>query len=97
MDIKIIGEHLEVTESIQNYIKNKFATIHKPEKLNRVEFRLGTTKQQQYVHFHAFCPHSEDIVIKNEQKNLYTAIDQVMEKIHRSFTKEKTKKNIHLM
>lgn len=95
MDIKIIGEHLSVTESISHYIKEKFSHVPSPDKLQHVEFRLGKKKENQYVHFMARCA-KEDIVIKTEGNNLYAAIDKVMNKIQRSFIKAKERHNVHL-
>ena len=51
MDIKINGNHLPVTPSIETYIKTKFSHIPQPDKLNQVEFKIGIEKQNQYVHF----------------------------------------------
>lgn len=90
MNINIFGEHMTVTDSIQSYINEKFSHLHTPEKLTNVEFRIGTTKTDQYVHFHANVP-GESIVIKTSDKNLYHAIDSLMNKIHLAFTKEKGK------
>lgn len=95
MDIKIIGEHLTITDAISTYIKEKFLNIPQPEKLNQAEFRLGTEKNQQYVHFLAHI-HNENIVIKDQDENLYTAIDKIMKKISRSYIKAKEKHNINL-
>jgi putative sigma-54 modulation protein len=97
MEIKVFGEHLEVTDSIKEYIKKKFEHLHKPDKLMRVEFRIGSTKANQYIHFHAFFPNSDDKFIKSEDKDLYHAIDDIMNKIGRSFTKEKQIKHTHLV
>lgn len=96
MDIKIIGEHLPVTEALSNYIQDKFSNVPQPEKLNVVEFRVGTEKNQQYVHFKTHC-YNEDIVIKTQDENLYTAVDKMMKKISRSFVKVKEKNNVPLI
>lgn len=96
MEIKIIGEHLSVTEAISEYIKEKFQHLSWPYKMNYVEFRLGTMKESQYVHFHARCL-KEEIVLKANNRNLYQAIDQIMTKIQRSFVKNKEKTGVHLL
>lgn len=90
MKINIFGEHMTVTDSIENYIKEKFSHLHTPEKLTNVEFRIGSTKTDKYVHFNAHVP-GETLVIKTNDKNLYHAIDIIMNKIHLAFTKEKGK------
>lgn len=95
MQIKIIGEHLSVTEAISNYIQDKFSHVPTPDKLQHVEFRLGKEKEKQYVHFLAHCA-KEDYVIKTTHSNLYSAIDNIMQKIQRSFIKTKEKHKTHL-
>lgn len=95
MEIKIIGEHLTITEAISNYINDKFSHLPSPDKLQHVEFRLGTEKNEQYVHFLARCS-KEEFVIKSKDNNLYSAIDKIMKKIHRSFTKSKEQHKVQL-
>lgn len=95
MEIKIIGEHLVITEAMAQYINDKFSHIPVPEKLDHVEFRIGSKKDDQHVHFLARCLH-EDIVVKCSGNNIYATIDQIMDKIKRSFLKTKERKNIHM-
>lgn len=95
MDIKIHGNHLNVTPAIENYIKEKFSHVPQPEKLNLVEFKIGVEKEIQYVHFDAHILH-DDIHIEAKDENLYTAIDLLTTKIRQSFIKIKEKKNVHL-
>lgn len=95
MEIKIHGNHLDVTPAIEQYIKEKFSHLPQPEKLNQVEFKIGVEKEQQYVHFDAHVL-QEDIHIEAKDSNLYAAIDSLTSKIRQSFVKLKEKKNIHL-
>lgn len=95
MNIKIFGEHLKVTEAIETYINEKFSHLSTPEKLTHVEFRIGSTKTEKYVHFIANIP-GDSLIIKTHDKNLYHAIDNMMNKIHLSFIKEKGKHNQRL-
>ena len=90
MKINIFGEHMAVTEAIESYINNKFSHLHTPEKLTHVEFRIGSTKTDKYVHFNAHIP-GESLVIKTNDKDLYRAIDKTMNKLHLAFIKEKGK------
>lgn len=90
MKITIFGEHMTVTNAIENYINEKFSHLHTPEKITHAEFRLGSTKNDKYVHFHANIP-GETLIIKSKDENLYHAIDLTMKKIHLAFIKEKGK------
>ena len=96
MEIKIFGEHLPVTESIGQYIKNKISHISIPEKILHLEFRIGKEKNNQYVKFYTVCPNQGVINLKADNTNLYLAIDTLMEKIQRNFVKNKELHNIHL-
>lgn len=95
MEIKIHGNHLDVTPAIEGYIKEKFSNIPHPEKLNLVEFKIGIEKEQQYIHFDVHVL-QEDIHIEAKDDNLYVAIDSLMSKVKQSFVKLKEKKNIRL-
>lgn len=92
MQINIFGEHFEVSNAIEAYINKKFLHLHSPEKITHIEFRIGSTKKDKYVHFHANIP-GESLIIKSTDKNLYHAIDNIMNKIQLCFIKEKGKHN----
>lgn len=96
MKINIFGEHITITQAIEDYIKEKFSHLHIPEKLTQVDFRIGSTKTDKYIHFNAHVP-GDVLVIKTSDKNLYHAIDNLMNKIHLAFVKEKGKHNQHLL
>lgn len=94
MNINIYGNKLEVTPAIEAYIKEKFSTVHTPEKLMQVEFKIGVEKNNQYVQFDAQIL-KEHIHIKELNENLYAAIDEIMDKIKLSFKKLKEKPMAH--
>lgn len=95
MNIQMIGEHLEITEAMHNYVQEKFQHLAVPEKLQNVEFRFGTEKNEHVVQFKAHVA-NKDIHIKANAANAYSAIDLLMKKLHRSFTEIKDKKHIHI-
>jgi putative sigma-54 modulation protein len=95
MNIQIIGEHLEITDAMHNYVKEKFHSLAIPEKLQNVEFRFGTEKTEHIVQFKAHVA-NKDLHLKANASNAYTAIDLLMKKLHRSFTEIKDKKHIHV-
>ncbi len=88
MDLKIIGEHLEITPAIKEYIETKFHHLPIPEKMIQVEFRLGKQGLQQHVKFSSNFNH-KNLTIDVTADNAYKAIDQLMKKLHISLTKEK--------
>lgn len=93
MDIKIIGEHMAVTEPIEQYIREKFLHLPLPEKLNHAEFRIGKSGQhEQHVKFSANFDH-KNLTIDVKADNVYHAVDQLMKKIHINVTKNKSGKH----
>ena len=94
MDIKVIGDHIEITPAIDEYVKKKFLTLTIPDKISQVEFRIGNeNKLEQYVQFNAHIQH-QNINIKVKNDNAYKCIDSLMTKIHRHFVKIKEKSHI---
>lgn len=96
MQIKILGEHLSVTEAIKQYIHDKVSHLSIPEKISSIEFRIGKQKDEQYVKFHAMHPSHEPIILNSSDINLYSAIDKLMDKVHRNFVKSKECHHTHL-
>ncbi len=89
MDLKIIGEHIEITPSIKEYIEKKFFHLPLPEKMNHAEFRLGkNNKHEQHVKFSANYNH-KNLTVDVSDENAYKAIDQLMKKLHIHLTKDK--------
>lgn len=88
MDIKIIGEHLTVTEAMHDYVTSKFTALHTPEKLMQVEFRIIQEKNTTKV---CFLSHynQKDNFIESKGSNFYEAFDLLMEKIKRNFAEHK--------
>lgn len=89
MDLKIIGEHIEVSEPIKNYITQKFNHLPKPEKMHHAEFRIGKDGSHlQHVKFSANFNH-KNLTVDVKADNVYHAVDQLMKKLHVNLTKEK--------
>ena len=95
MEIKIYGDHIKVTPAIEEYIKNKFSSIPQPEKLNKVEFKIGVEKGMQYIHFDTHVL-QKDLHIEAKDPDLYAAIDSITDKIRKSIIKLKETKKSHL-
>lgn len=83
MEIKIIGEHLEITPSMDDYIKNKFVSLHTPDKLIVAEFRVGQEKNTFKVNFTSNFNHKSHF-LESKGKTFYEASDLLIEKIKRA-------------
>lgn len=82
MDIKIIGEHLHITPTMDDYIKNKFLSLHTPDKLLSAEFRVGQEKNTFKVNFSSNFNHKAHF-IESKGSTFYEASDLLIEKIKR--------------
>lgn len=89
MDVKIIGEHVEITESINEYIKNKFSHLPIPDKMNVAEFRIGKEGHlKHHIKFSANFNHKH-VNLEVIEENAYIGIDKLMKKLHTMLTKNK--------
>lgn len=88
MEIKIIGDNVEITEAMDNYIKSKFLHLPLPNKLQSVEFRVNVLKNIQTVSFSSHF-NSKDHFIENKGSTFYEATDVLLDKIKREFVKNK--------
>lgn len=82
MDIKIIGEHIEITPTMKDYINNKFTSLHTPDKLIAAEFRVAHEKNTFKVNFTSNFNHKSHFV-ESKGQTFYEASDLLIEKIKR--------------
>lgn len=88
MDIKIIGDNINITEAMESYVKNKFLTLPIPNKLQSAEFRVNIIKNVQKVSFSSHF-NNKDHFIENKGSSFYEATDLLIDKIKREFVKSK--------
>lgn len=91
MQINISGHHVELTDPIKDYVNNKF------QKLERHHDRITSTnvilsvdklvqKAEATIHVTG-----KDFFANSESEDLYTAIDQLSDKLDRQLIKHKEK------
>lgn len=96
MKFIISGKHIELTEAIKNYAQEKVAKIKKyDENINEVHIQIEVinTKSEgelQKVTSTVFLT-GKTIRIEEENKDLYTAIDLMVDKLVRQIRKYKEK------
>ena len=95
MKFNIRGNKLEVTESIKNYVEEKIGKLNKyfenPDEVTaNVVLRVHGIDQIVEVTIPA-----KKVILRAEDRNkdLYAAIDLVVEKLERQIRKNKTKMN----
>jgi ribosomal subunit interface protein len=93
MQVKIIGENIEVTQAISDYIHKKIFSLNLPEHLHNMEFRIGKENLFQYVKFFTNSG-KQTFIIKQNGQDLYYAIDLITERMKKSFRRSKEKNHL---
>lgn len=95
MQINLTGHHVEITQSLRDYLTTK---IHKIERffehINTVHVVLNVEKMQQIAEATLHVNHGE-IHAKADSENMYAAIDLLTDKLIKQLTKHKEKMNQH--
>jgi putative sigma-54 modulation protein len=93
MQINITGHHIDVTESLKNYVNEKFQKLERHfDQLIDTHVILSVEKLAQKaeatVHVNGGTLFAED-----EQADMYAAIDALVDKLDRQTIKYKEKQN----
>ncbi|MEG2457825.1 MAG: ribosome-associated translation inhibitor RaiA [Bacilli bacterium] len=93
MNYKVRGENIEVTDAIDNYIKEKLGKLSKffkdPENLDvKVVLRVRGREQKVEVTINTA---KYDLRAEESSADLYAAVDLVVDKLERQIRKFKTK------
>ena len=96
MDLKLISSHLELTPALREYVNTKFQRIARHlESVIAVTVTLSTDKliHKAYADIHIA---GKSIRSEATHKDMYTAIDILIDKLNRAVlkNKEKTTDNI---
>ncbi|GAD78682.1 ribosome hibernation promoting factor [Vibrio ezurae] len=95
MQINITGHHVELTESLQEYVDTKFQKLERFfEHITNVQVIL---KLEKVNHIAEATLHVSqgDIHATAEEENMYAAIDSLVDKLVRQLTKHKEKLSSH--
>lgn len=95
MNLKLIGSHLEITPALQEYVNTKFQRIARhTESAISITVTLSTDKtaQQAYADLHVA---GKSMHGEASHKDMYAAIDLLVDKLIRLFIKNKEKTAQH--
>ena len=93
MKLTITGRHLDVTESVKNYAKDKLNGViikHSHARIIKAHVIMDKQKRRNMVEVELHGPNS-NLCAKTAGDNMYASIDAVMGKIDRQLAKTKTK------
>ena len=91
MQVNISGQHLEVTDTLRNYINEKLERLARHfDKITNVQVIMQVEKLQQKIEATLHVAGGE-VVANAEHEDMYAAIDLLTDKLDRQLIKHKEK------
>ena len=95
MQININGQHVDLTDSMQDYVNEKFQKLERFfDHINSVHVVLKVEKLRQIAEATLHVNQGE-IHASSDDENMYAAIDSLVDKLVRQLNKHKEKLNAH--
>lgn len=95
MQINLSGHHVEVTDSLRDFVNTKFAKLERHfDHINNVYVVLNVEKLNQIAEATVHLNGGE-IHAKSDNQDMYAAIDSLIDKLDRQVLKHKDKLKKH--
>jgi len=95
MKINVTGRHIHITEALQLHIENKFKKIEKHFE-NIIDIHVILTVEKIRMEAEATLKINKGNIFANsEKKDMYMAIDELVDKLDKQLKKLKEKKISH--
>ncbi|MGI2113089.1 hypothetical protein CXF78_18150 [Shewanella sp. 11B5] len=95
MQISLTGHHVEITESLREYIQGKFSKLERHfDQIHNVHVVLNVEKLQQKAEA-KINVNGAEIFAMSENTDMYAAIDALIDKLDRQVIKHKEKNTKH--
>lgn len=95
MQISVSGQHLEVTDSLRDYVTSKLSKLERHfDKVTNVHAILSVEKLRQKAEATVHI-NGADLFANAENENMYAAIDSLTDKLDRQIIKHKEKRSDH--
>lgn len=95
MQIKLTGHHIDVTDSLREFVESKFSKLERHyDQINNVHVILNVEKLQQIAEAKLHLNGGE-IFAASEHTDMYAAIDDLIDKLDRQIVKHKEKQIKH--
>ncbi|MBD1581049.1 ribosome hibernation promoting factor [Pseudoalteromonas sp. S16_S37] len=95
MQLNLTGRHVEITDSLRDYVNNKFAKLERHfDHINNVHVILDVEKlvQKAEATLHV---NGAELFASTEHQDMYAAIDSLIDKLDRQVIKHKEKLTRH--
>jgi len=91
MQLNLTGRHVELTDSLRDYINTKFAKLERhSDHINNVHVILDVEKLNQKAEATIYVSGAE-LFASTEHQDMYAAIDSLIDKLDRQVIKHKEK------
>ncbi|MBE1287161.1 MAG: ribosome hibernation promoting factor [Alteromonadaceae bacterium] len=95
MQINLTGHHVEITDSLRNYVDTKFEKLERHfDHINNVQVILNVEKIRQKAEAKLNLNGGE-VFATSEHEDMYAAIDSLIDKLDRQVIKHKEKLQRH--
>ena len=95
MQINLTGHHVDITDSLRDYVDTKFAKLERHfDHINNVHVILKVEKLQQIAEATLHLSGTE-VFATSEHADMYAAIDALIDKLDRQVIKHKEKIKRH--
>lgn len=95
MQINLTGHHVEITDSLRNYVDSKFSKLERHfDHISNVHVILNVEKLTQKAEATVHLSGAE-VFASSENTDMYAAIDSMIDKLDRQVIKHKEKLKKH--
>ncbi|GGF68317.1 ribosome hibernation promoting factor [Alteromonas lipolytica] len=95
MQINLTGHHIEITDSLRNYVDTKFSKLERHfDHISNVHVILNVEKLSQKAEATMHLSGAE-VFASSENEDMYAAIDSMVDKLDRQVIKHKEKLKKH--
>jgi putative sigma-54 modulation protein len=95
MQINITGHHVELTDSLNDYVRSKFQKLERHfDNITNVQVTLSVEKQRQKAEGDLHVSGGQ-IFASHENEDMYASIDGLIDKLDRQIIKHKEKMKAH--
>ncbi len=95
MQISLTGHHVDITDSLRNYVGNKFERLERHfDHVSNIHVILTVEKLRQKAEATLHL-NGVDVFAESVQEDMYAAIDSLVDKLDRQVKKHKEKSKNH--
>ncbi len=95
MQINITGHHVELTDSLNEYVQSKFEKLERHfDNITNAQVTLSVEKNRQKAEGDVHIAGGQ-LFASDEQEDMYVAIDGLIDKLDRQIIKHKEKMKTH--